>query len=137
MESIVLRLLSEYLLEQNIMVLLTNLCELSYETKMYLFLHHIYKKKKAAYLLHKVVKSLELDSFDIQEIIERKKTFNYILNAFYTASNTNYIYVDSCIKSYKHSVFDYKVDRLNPFCRLKLFKMQDLKYGANARRYAL
>lgn len=127
MESIILQLLSEYLLEQNNMVLLTNLCEVSYETKIYLFLHNIYKKKKSAYLLQKVVKSLELDYLDVQEIIDSKRTFNYILNAFYSASNNNYYYVDASIKTYKHSVFDYKVDRLNPFRRLKLFKMQEFR----------
>ena len=127
MESIILQLLSEYLLEQNNMVLLTNLCEVSYETKMYLFLHNIYKKKKSAYLLQKVVKSLELDSADMQEIIDSKRTFNYILNAFYCASNNNYCYVDASIKTYKRSVFDYREDRLNPFRRLKLFKMREFR----------
>lgn len=127
MESIILQLLSEYLLEQNNIVLLTNLCEVSYETKMYLFLHNIYKKKKAGYLLQKVVKSLELDYLDIEQIIDSKRTFNYILNAFYSATNNNYCYVDSSIKTYKRSVFDYREDRLNPFRRLKLFKMKEFR----------
>jgi hypothetical protein len=135
MESIILQLLSEYLLEQNNIVLLTNLCEVSYETKMYLFLHNIYKKKKSAYLLQKVVKSLELSRTVIQETntsviletFEDKRTFKYILNAFYNASNTNYDYVDVSIKTYKHSVFDYREDRLNPFRRLKLYKKQEFK----------
>lgn len=127
MESIIIELVCEYLLEQNNIVLLTNLCEVSYETKMYLFLHNIYKKKKSAYLLQKVVKSLELDSYDMQEIIDSKRTFNYILNAFYSATNNNYCYVDVSIKTYKHSVFDYRTDRLNPFRRLKLFKMKEFR----------
>lgn len=127
MESIILQLLSEYLLQQNNMVLLTNLCEVSYETKMYLFLHNIYKKKKSAYFLQKVVKSLDLDFPDIQEIIDSKRTFNYILNAFYSATNNNYCYVDASIKTYKRSVFDYREDRLNPFRRLKLFKMREFR----------
>ena len=127
MESIIIELVCEYLLQQNNIVLLTNLCEVSYETKMYLFLHNIYKKKKSAYLLQKVVKSLELDSADMQEIIEGKRTFNYILNAFYCASNNNYCYVDSSIKIYKRSVFDYRTDRLNPFRRLKLFKLKEFR----------
>ena len=127
MESIIIELVCEYLLEQNNIVLLTNLCEVSYETKMYLFLHNIYKKKKSAYLLQKVVKSLELDSYDMQEIIDSKRTFNYILNAFYSATNNNYCYVDVSIKTYKHSVFDYRTDRLNPFRRLKLFKLKEFR----------
>ena len=127
MESIIIELVCEYLLQQNNIVLLTNLCEVSYETKMYLFLHNIYKKKKSAYLLQKVVKSLELDSADMQEIIEDKRTFNYILNAFYCASNNNYCYVDASIKTYKRSVFDYRTDRLNPFRRLKLFKLKEFR----------
>ena len=127
MESIILQLLSEYLLEQNNMVLLTNLCEVSYETKMYLFLHNIYKKKKSAYLLQKVVKSLGLNSPDMQQFSQDKTSFKYILNAFYCASNTNYDYVDSSIKTYKHSVFDYRTDRLNPFRRLKLFKLKEFR----------
>ena len=127
MESIIIELVCEYLLQQNNIVLLTNLCEVSYETKMYLFLHNIYKKKKSAYLLQKVVKSLELDSADMQEIIDSKRTFNYILNAFYCATNNNYCYVDASIKTYKHSVFDYRTDRLNPFRRLKLFKLKEFR----------
>ena len=127
MESIIIELVCEYLLEQNNIVLLINLCEVSYETKMYLFLHNIYKKKKSAYLLQKVVKSLELESPDMQEIIDSKRTFNYILNAFYSATNNNYCYVDASIKTYKRSVFDYREDRLNPFRRLKLFKMREFR----------
>ena len=127
MESIIIELVCEYLLEQNNIVLLTNLCEVSYETKMYLFLHNIYKKKKSAYLLQKVVKSLGLNSPDMQQISQDKTTFKYILNAFYCASNTNYDYVDSSIKTYKHSVFDYRTDRLNPFRRLKLFKLKEFR----------
>ncbi len=77
--------------------------------------------------MQKVVKSLELDSYDMQEIIDSKRTFNYILNAFYSATNNNYCYVDVSIKTYKHSVFDYRTDRLNPFRRLKLFKMKEFR----------
>ena len=127
MESIIIELVCEYLLEQNNIVLLTNLCEVSYETKMYLFLHNIYKKKKSAYLLQKVVKSLGLNSPDMQQFSQDKTSFKYILNAFYCASNTNYDYVDSSIKTYKHSVFDYRTDRLNPFRRLKLFKLKEFR----------
>ena len=127
MESIIIELVCEYLLQQNNIVLLTNLCEVSYETKMYLFLHNIYKKKKSAYLLQKVVKSLGLNSPDMQQFSQDKTSFKYILNAFYCASNTNYDYVDSSIKTYKHSVFDYRTDRLNPFRRLKLFKLKEFR----------
>jgi len=125
MDSIILELLCEYSLQQNNIVLLTNLCEVSLETNLFLSSHNIYKKKKSAYLLQKVVKSLELDYLDVQEIIDSKRTFNYILNAFYSASNNNYDYIDASIKTYKRSVFDYKVDRLNPFRRLKLFKKKE------------
>lgn len=127
MKSIIFELVSEYLLEQNNIVLLTILYEVSLEIKMYLFLHNIYKKKKPAYLLNIVVKSLEIYSSDIQEIIDDKRTFKYILNAFYSATNNNYIYVDACIKTYKLSVFDYRVDLLNPFRYLKLFKLNEFK----------
>lgn len=127
MESIIIELVCEYLLQQNNIVLLINLCEVSYETKMYLFLHNIYKKKKSAYLLQKVVKSLGLNSPDMQQFSQDKTSFKYILNAFYCASNTNYDYVDSSIKTYKHSVFDYRTDRLNPFRRLKLFKLKEFR----------
>ena len=64
---------------------------------------------------------------DMQEIIDSKRTFNYILNAFYCATNNNYCYVDASIKTYKHSVFDYRTDRLNPFRRLKLFKLKEFR----------
>lgn len=127
MDTIIIELLCEYTLQQNNIVLLTNLCQVSLETNLFLSSHNIYKKKKSAYLLQKVVKSLELDSIDMQQIIEGKRTFNYILNAFYSASNNNYDYIDASIKTYKRSVFDYKIDRLNPFRRLKLFKMREFR----------
>ena len=127
MDYIIIELVSEYLLEKNNIVLLTNLYEVSFEIKMFLFSHHIYKKKKAAFLLNKTIKSLELDIASIQLFYQEKRIFKYILNAFYSSSNTNYLYIDQSINTYNLHVFNHKTDYLNPFRRLKLFKRNEFK----------
>lgn len=127
MKYIIFELVIEYLLQKNDLFLLKNFNEVNLETHTILSMHNSYKKRKSAYLLNKVIRSLEIENCDIDEMINDKRTFNYILNTFYSASNTNYEYIDLSIRPYKSMILNYKTDRLNPFRKLKLFKVKEFK----------
>lgn len=104
---------------------LSQCCSISKEFKQIIYLNPLFERKKSAYMLSSVICETGIDDVEyIHELLQHSRNdYNWILNLIFNI----YIKSDSAFQLYLNKKNQYKCDRLDPLCNMKLLNRSRFK----------
>ena len=123
MDNLIFETFIYYVLQENNFKILNNLRLTCSEYNDNIKNDIYYQRKKNAYLLHNTINKIDMDYNNIWDFINDKHDFKYMLNNIYNI----YTSTDFTYTNYKQSLYSYKYDKLDPFKRLSIFKINQIK----------
>lgn len=82
-----------------------------------------YNRKKNAYMLCSIISKIDIEYNSIDEFIEDKFGFKYILTSIFNI----YCKLDFTYAQYRKQIYSYKNDKLNPLKRLPLHRKNQIQ----------